>query len=198
MKKIVILLSGLLIAKASFGQGTVNFINSSGTAVTNALTMQRVVGGNTFLAALYVLPDGPMPNTAAFDLAGTQVGTNSPFAAAGIYNGGVQTAPSPPLLPGGGGSGWVQVRVWEAAFGSSYLAARDNTTMQNGRLAIVGTSNIIRVTFGNPLSVPPGAPATLINAGIQTFLVSQVPEPSTIGLGLLGVGALILLRRKNS
>jgi len=177
---------------ALYGQGTVNFANSAATAVTNGIAGGRVAAGTVFKVALYYLPgDLSAPTTADFDN-GTIIATSG-FFAAGLYNAGVQTAPTP--APGGG-NGWFQVRAWETAFGATYAAAVANTTPQGGRLALVGTSNILRISaLGNP-NPPATAAAALTANGLQTFTVNPVPEPSVIGLGVLGIGALLLLRRR--
>jgi hypothetical protein len=198
MKKLVYA-SLLTVAAASvYGQGTINFANSSATAVTNTTTMQRVVGGTAFRVAIYWLPatgspaetNNP-PTTADFDaqLVGLhEVG----FAAPGIYAPGSRTIPT----SSPGAFVWVQIRAWEQAFGTSYAAVLANNTPQGGRLGIAGTSNIFRVDLGDPTTIPPGNPGSMLNSGLQAFLVTPVPEPSTIGLGMLALGGLLLLRRK--
>ena len=194
MKKtnlIVALALGLVSAQV-YGQGTVTFGNNSASAITNAFTMQRVIAGTTFRVALYYLPDGPEPSRDEMLLTGLSVGANAPIApAAGLYAAGTRTTP---VTTPGAGFAWFQVRCWETAFGTSYEAAVANPVAQNGRLAIAGTSNIIRVKTGDPVNqIAPGA---LTAFGLQTFLVTQVPEPTTIGLAAMGIGALLLLRRK--
>jgi hypothetical protein len=194
MKKtnlIVALALGLVSAQV-YGQGTVTFGNNSASAITNAFTMARVVAGTTFRVALYYLPDGPEPSRDEMLLTGLSVGANAPIApAAGLYAAGTRTTP---VTTPGAGFAWFQVRCWETAFGTSYEAAVANPVTQGGRLALAGTSNIIRVKTGDPVNnIAPGA---LTAFGLQTFLVTQVPEPTTIGLAAMGIGALLLLRRK--
>jgi hypothetical protein len=194
MKKtnlIIALALGLVTAQV-YGQGTVTFGNNSSTAITNALTMARLVNGTTFQVSLYYLPDGPEPTAQQMELTGIRIGANGPITpAAGLYAAGTRTTP---VTTPGAGFAWFQVRAWEVAFGTSYEAVRANTTPQGGRLGIAGTSNIIRVKTGDPANnIPPGA---LTAFGLQSFLVTQVPEPATIGLAAMGIGALLLLRRK--
>lgn len=191
MKKLIILGVALAAAFQTFGQGTVVFQNASASAVTNSLTGARVVAGTTFLVALYYLPDSPTaPTSGEFD--GVPALRTTGFTAAGIYVGGTLTAPTTPS----GAPGWFQVRAWEAAFGSSYAEAASNPNQIGGRLALVGQSNILRVDTGDPTTVPPGTAGTLTGNGIQGFILTPVPEPSVIGLGVLGIGALLLLRRR--
>lgn len=194
MKKtnlIIALALGLATAQV-YGQGTVNFGNNSSTAITNGLTMARVVAGTTFQVSLYYLPDGPQPTPEEMELTGIRLGNHGPIApAAGLFAAGTRTTP---VTTAGAGFAWFQVRAWESAFGTSYEAARNNPIPIGGRLAIVGTSNIIRVKTGDPVNnIPPGA---LTAFGLQSFIVTQVPEPATIGLAAMGLGALLLLRRK--
>jgi hypothetical protein len=194
MKKTLITLTTTLIAAAAFGQGSVNFANSSATAVSNSLTMARVTTA-AFRVSLYFLPDtGVPPSNETFDLAGMVVATTN-FSLAGVFNGGAIVVPAPFITPAGG-NGWFQVRAWEIAFGSTYAEAAANTNPQGGRLAQVGQSNIMKVDTGDPTTVPAGTPTTLLSAGLKSFFVTPVPEPSTLALGALGLSALLFLRRR--
>lgn len=191
MKKLVLLSAISLTAASLFGQGTVAFLNNSASAVSNITTLSKVVGGTTFTVALYYLPDASVAPPAEEFLQGTIVGKGSFSAAPGVFNVGTRTAPT----PAPGGVGWFQVRAWETAYGSTWEQAV-SAPAQGGRLALAGTSNIIKVTLGNPTTVPPGTAGSLTGSGLLSFYVVPVPEPSVIGLGLLGVGAFVLLRRR--
>jgi MYXO-CTERM domain-containing protein len=195
MKKLL-LTSVVAIATLNiYGQGTVTFANGPTAQVTNQLTGARVPQGTAFRVALYYLPDSATaPTTADFDVNGIMLGANSGFnvPGGGQWNAGTRTAPTSPA----GGAGWFQVRAWEFAFGDTYQAALANPVPQGGRLALVGTSNIIKVNLGNPTTTPPGTAGSLVGSGMQGFFVAPVPEPTTIGLGLLGLGALLALRRR--
>lgn len=190
MKKTLITAAALVAAVNIYAQGTVTFANASASAVSNSLTSARVASGTVFKVALYYLPDSPTAPTAAeFDNA-TILLPSVGFAAPGIFSGGTRSAPT-----SGGGAGWFQVRAWETAYGDTYENAV-RAPAQGGRLALVGTSNIMKVNLGNPTITPPTTAGTLIGAGLQAFYVVPVPEPTTIGLGLLGLGALLALRRR--
>jgi hypothetical protein len=196
MRKMILTLAVMIGLPAihAHAQGTVNFGNNSSTAITNPFTMMRVVAGTTFQVSLYYLPDGPEPTTEAMLSQAIRIGANAPIApAAGLYAGGTRT--TPPTTPGAGFA-WFQVRIWEAAFGSSYEAVVANCVPQNGRFGLAGTSNIIRVKTGDPVNnIPPGS---LI--GLQPFIIAEacVPEPSSIALAALGLGTLVLLRRRKN
>ena len=93
----------------------------------------------------------------------------------------------------GGGVGvpvFAQVRVWDLNQFATYEAA-----VAGG--GIIGTSTIF--TYNQRLSSPPATTDTYMTDGsgnplFQSF--SLVPEPSVIGLGIIGVGALFMLRRR--
>jgi hypothetical protein len=180
-----------LVAPQVYGQGTVNFGNNSASAITNALTMMRLVAGTTFRVTLYYMPDqAQAPTREEMESMGQRVGADGIIQPApGLYAAGTRTAPV-----AGGTFAWFQVRAWEFAFGTSYEQVRDSTMEIGGRRALAGTSNIIRVKTGDPAAnITPGL---LTAFGLQSFLVTQVPEPATIGLAAMGIGALLLLRRK--
>jgi len=78
---------------------------------------------------------------------------------------------------------WLIVKAWDLTKGTSMEAARDN-------LGRFGESAAFKVTT----TVAPNPPAGL--AGLTSFSVNVIPEPSTIALLGLGVAALFLRRRK--
>lgn len=194
MKKLTLTLSAVLIGISAYSQGTVTFANiGTGTAISNSLTLAAVPSGTAFRAALYWLPDSASTPTAAdFDAAGSTailLPNTTSFALAGQFNSGTRTAPV-----AGASTLWFQVRAWEVAFGSTYEAALNNPNAIGGRLALVGTSVPIKVRTGDPAnSIPAGS---LVNSGLRGFYLVPVPEPSVIGLGILGVGVLWVLRRR--
>jgi len=189
MKRIITASVALLASWNIYGQGTVNFANNSASAVTNILTGQRVPTGTTFRVSLYYLPDGPAPiREDQFILV---LGTAGFSPVAGQFSAGSRTTP---LTTAGGAPAYFMVKAWESAYGASYEEAKLNPVPQNGRLALVGTSNIIRVEqTGNPGVTPA---ANLTSFGLQGFTLVPVPEPTVLGLGIVGLGALLLLRRR--
>jgi hypothetical protein len=197
MKRIGLLV-GVLIAPSwtATAQGTINFGNNVNSLVLIAPACPVPVG-TMFKASLYYLPDsGTPPSSDDFTVRGTALGPSVGFAPLpGHIHGGTRSTPGT-TWPGG--DAWFQVRVWETAFGSTYAEAWNNSTPIGGRLAILGYSNIIRVTTGDPSTTPAGVPGSLADAGLRGFWMWHtciIPEPSAVGLGLLGVALWPLLRR---
>lgn len=197
MKKLVVtsILAGAL-AMSVFGQGVVVFNNNSATLVTYSDDAKAALGttaagptGTAFLAELYYAPNGPDPGDQGM-LQG-QMGLPRQFSglSAGTFSGGSRTTPTTtaPATPA-----WFQVRVWEAAYGATYEEAVGRS--QGGRGAIAGQSNRFNLTTGTSLVPAPIA----VPGGVEGFIITVVPEPSTFALGLLGLAGLFILRRRNS
>lgn len=166
--------------------GTVAFQNASGSVVFNNHTGANVVAADGIRVALYWAPLSDPDN---FCQIGAMASVGVPIA--GRFSGGTRTtgAETP-----AGTAGWFQVRAWELAYGATFedaIAAPG----QGGRVALRGQSSAFQSATGNPNAQPPIAPVNLATSGLPGFAV-DVPEPSVIALGLLGAGALLLLRRR--
>jgi hypothetical protein len=144
--------------------GTLLFNNSTPSKVTNSLTGQAVPAGNTFRVALYAAAAGEM-NEANF----TKVADTN-FFSAGLFIGG--TVLVPPIPPGG--TGHVQVRVWEMAYGSTYEAA-SQAGMINGRGALLGKSPILGTLTGDGETLPP---RSLIWTGLKSIILTAATGPA--------------------
>lgn len=193
MKKLIIIAAAVaLVTINGYSQGTVQSANGATSLVTNSATGAAAVSGTTFRVALYYLPDQGTPPTAAdFDERGIMLGPSVNMGpVAGRYSTGTRSTPA---TTAPGGPAWFQVRAWESAFGPDYMAAKNSAPI-GGRLALVGTSNIVRVDTGNPTTTPPGNPTAIAVPG---FVLVPVPEPGVVALGLLGIGALLMLRRRS-
>jgi hypothetical protein len=179
-------------------QGTVNFGNvGTATGITNGLTGMPV-SGTAFRASLYYLPfvEGvPMPTSEQFVIA-LRPDTTS-FLATGQFAAGTRSTPAT-TMPGG--IAWFQVKAWEVAFGTSYEEALANPDRTSGRGPLAGTSNIVKVRTGNGSTIAPGSLVASPEPGFGGlkgfFVLCPLPEPSTVGLGFLALGALVLLWRK--
>jgi hypothetical protein len=73
------------------------------------------------------------------------------------------------------------VRVWEAAFGTTFDEAWNNPIVIGGRGMLGFISDVMNVTTGAP-TTPPGTPGRANPIGF----IPLIPEPSGLGLGLLG------------
>jgi len=177
MKKALVAIAALLVSISAYAQGQVNF-NTHITTDTPPVDA-RVLN-----------PDGT-PATAGFGELGVMLNgafvaftTAAPAAfktsanGAGYINAGAATAPINPAFANGQ-SVSLLFRAWQGAAGSTY----DSATVK-------GISSPITVT----LVEAPGTPNDLI--GLTTGF-TMTPEPTTLALGALGIGALALYRRKS-
>jgi len=187
MKRLLITAAAVLATLNMYAQGTVNLVNGTTSAVyVDTVGGATKASGAAYSVGLYYAPDGTTDDSLFTLLAPT----GSMSAAPGIYNAGPRTAP----ITTPGGFGMFQVRVWSASLGQTYEDAY--VAAVAGGTGRVGKSNIVRVDTGDPTTVPPGTPGSLTASGLAPMAVSPVPEPSTIGLGILGIGTLLLLRRR--
>jgi len=182
MKKLLLLTAFVATTVGVLAQGTINFGNSGGQELTNSNTGQRLPVGNAFVVALYYGPSGA-PESAL-----TQIATTGIAPIPGRFSGGTVTTPAT-TAPGGVAA--LQVRSYSSGF-ATYEAAL--AAAQGNPSVLVGKSNPFTVTTGNPTGTPATLPASL--APMVGFSVAPVPEPSSIALGLLGLGAIVLFRRR--
>lgn len=183
MKKLLLVtVACAATALTGFGQdGSINFATGGavGAVVTDAIE-NLPIAGPQYVGQLHWGTDeaslAPVGTATAFYSGGLS-------SRKGTVSGGVVD------IPGAGGAtatqGFVQLWVWDAA-------APDWDAAFSGGLE-VGKSGIIPITPGG-WGEPPALPADLV--GLQGFQLEIVPEPSTFALGLIGIGALMLRRRK--
>lgn len=180
----------LVSATLSYAQGTLNFAN--GAAGVNApvwsygTTSSTGIAGNAYFADLFYGAAGINdPQSSAL----TALGANVAFgtgASQGFFFGGTRTVTG--FAPGTAIT--VQVRVWQAAAGSSYAAALGNPAGFTGSVGHFGYSQPIQLTLGGGTIPNPNM------TGLQSFNLQLVPEPSTFVLAGLGIASLLLFRRR--
>lgn len=175
MKKSILTALIATAAAGAFAQGTVVFSNLTGLSPGQPIFN---TDGVTKLTSSY---EGQLYESAT--AGGTFTAVGSAVAVTGTTGyilGGSET------LTGVAANTaiFLEVRAWETSFGSTYEAA-------SAAGSPVGISNVIPYTTGG--GSPPVAPGPL--TGLTSFHLN-VPEPSTLALGALGVGALLLRRRK--
>jgi len=112
MKKLLLVCLSVFASVAAFGQGQINFNNTSATLFrTNGV---NISGANQWRIGLYTAPAGTV-NESLFTL--IQVATNSSLSAGRIGTGGgiLDLASASPIA--------YQVKAWSLAGGNSYAAA---------------------------------------------------------------------------
>jgi len=195
-KTLAIVAIAALNVFASFGQSTVNF-NNTATTFTDSATVDRFVYadrvggtrliGQNYAAALYWGTSADSIN----NLAVLNATDTSVLGARGLFR--VATTASPGTWSGGartllgttlGQSLFLQVRVWDIATFANYDLAKAGG-------GITGQSDAFAYTTS---SSPTPPPSDLVMNNLRAFAL--VPEPSTIALGLLGLGSLLLFRRR--
>lgn len=109
-----------------------------------------------------------------------------------FYSGGLSsrkgTVNGGPLAVGAGNddiAGFFQVLVWDSTAGADLASAK----AAGGQF---GMSEVLPLTA----TAIPKPPADLAGLGDITLMTDVIPEPSTFALGLIGIGALMLRRRK--
>jgi len=200
MKKILLLATLLATSASVFAQGVVNFNNKLSTDIAGNPAIDfriyldtvggaPVPGGLGYRAALY----GAVGNVAESSLSIlTEPGGTSQefdFRTSPVPAGyGYLNVGSTPLrgVPGAGYGALVtlQVRAWGGGYSTYEQAVAAGAPR--------GKSNLIQITT----STGPTDPNTPRLVGMTPFAIVPVPEPSSIALGLLGLGAVALIRRR--
>src|SRR6185503_9650130 len=182
MKPLLVSLALLCAPACVLSQGVVAFRNDNLTAPPDRLVrcFDVPLVGTTFAAQLLYGND-PASLQAHPTLAYFRAPTTS---SPGTWSGGGRT-----LATGFGGVGTtilLQVIAWDA--GSARTTTFDQARAQGG---LWGQSQVF--SYVQALSAPPNPTEDTKMMNFAGF--SLVPEPSVIGLGLIGIGALFMLRR---
>jgi hypothetical protein len=204
MKKALLALAAIAVSGSALGQGTLIFKN---------LGVQKADGSGTYNVGIFenIHPGGgtghnPSDSTnGAGDLAGGvtvglfTAGSSTPFAT-GILGTAANTSPfivtpasQTVAVPGSaaGTTPTITIRAWQ---GSSFASAQGGAG-QWGEWTVT-----TRPLGGDPGGgALPITPPTLTGWGPETgagLELNAVPEPTTIAFGVLGIGALALMRRR--
>lgn len=186
MKKLLLLASFMFAAAATFAQGvaSVTWQNTTTTLITNSSTGLPIQGVYTF--QLWIGPAGSSSYSSMSPAVSTNgslvtASTTAATSAGRYFTGGNAYLPTAP------GTYALGVRAW----------AGDNT-LDYATAASKGQTAIVNYTTGDPANnILPGALFQADTAGkLSGFVIGVVPEPSSIALGLLGLGAVALFRRR--
>jgi hypothetical protein len=188
MKKLIPFLALTVLATGAYAQGVITFANNVLTPPPYVTDVDRTtrLTGTQYAAQLYY-------GASASSLAAHTAAPNRFRAAGSSLAGTWSTTTGANRTLTGGGVGvpvFVQVRVWDLNAFATYEAA-----VAGG--GITGVSSVF--TYNQRLSAPPATTDTYMQdaSGAPLFAgFSLVPEPSVIGLGIIGVGALFMLRRR--
>jgi hypothetical protein len=204
MKKLVTLLALAGMTTLSFGQGKVNFSNSSTTLISAGGVSMPNAATSQFNFAVFLAPSDTVTATgqsrpvtdAAFQVQGGGLNQNHATAAGrlGILN-------NFDVGSSAGATHDFIVRGWSANAGATWAAAL--ATWNNGNPAVdmwLGQSTIgNNLVLGDGGALPSttlfGAGPTQVGGFSMTFFPA-IPEPSSMALAGLGAAALMIFRRR--
>lgn len=201
MKKILLLAALLALPLAAFAQGRVNFANAGFPIQTNHTAIGGTVGAANFQRSplrvgLFIGGAGEL-NPDNLSLALNNANGNPAWATnqsapfSGLFNGGNNFE----IQGNAGVAISFQIRAWSinyTTYGEALAAWNSNTPG-----VLIGSSTIGSVTPATGAAPTPNLFGA--NPGqIGAFQVTPppIPEPSSIALGLLGLGAIALFRRR--
>jgi hypothetical protein len=193
MKKLIPLMILLVGVSGALAQGTVNFRNNQTDFPTlgidrdiYAADMVTPLVGTNFQARLVFGADAASLQPATYTTPARFRAVTTGAALAGTWSGDTRTLPG--YAPGS--TVMLQVQVWDSTGGRTF----DEVRAAGGANGAYGLSAPFAYT------VPPAGtlnPQPYYLDNLRSFSII-VPEPSVIGLGLIGVGALFMLRRRKA
>jgi len=198
MKKITTILALVAGLSVGYSQGTVDFNNNHADFVTTAPTAANghadrfvydtnntsKLTSTNWLAQLYYNAGANQSEGSLHTISG-DVGSKfrvTTTANPGTWSGGGKTFSDVDASQ----TATLQVRVWDGSLFSSYALA----VAGNG---ITGKSALFNYTV--PAAGTLDTKAFYIE-GLQSFTIGNVPEPTTIALGVLGAASLFVVRRR--
>jgi len=216
MKKLIITAACMVATVSGFAQGTVQFLNSTVSAIyLNAnVTSNKVTSGT--IASMTGGATGPNASTGVVDVGlfwstaafssvtgGTFAGIEQMSSTAGNVVGNANFALNGTTA---GEAIFVQIFAWDNSFGDNLaglqacIAAGDYFGA-----ASAGNANTVYGAIGSAFAETtgpvggPGDPVFLPTGNIgKTIMLAQTttPEPATFAIGGLGAAALLFLRRR--
>ena len=186
MKKTLLTLAfATLAAVASYAQGTITFANTTLSRVTQQTAPGSSVYANVALSAPVVYGVFWGATADALVLNGGALGTASATSA------GIIGAGSPYQIDGGavGARVFMKIAGWTASFGRDWQTAKTQGLVYGE----TGVREVVLAATAGPGTVIWSASDL---TKFQPLKLDIVPEPSVIALGALGLGALLLRRRK--
>jgi len=173
MKKLIITLAALMVSFAAYGQGQFNFNNRIGTEVNARFQLASDAAGTSSIGTpdwSIQLLGGPVGGA----LVALNPATVAFRGAAGTAAAGYVATGIAPIVPG--------VDVGQAA-------AITVRVLGPGGVSQDFTYTI--PSLGGGTVIPPN-----LAMGTSPLLINAVPEPTTLALGALGLGALLMMRRR--
>jgi hypothetical protein len=188
MKKTLLTLAlATLSAVASYAQGTIAFANGT---LSRAQWEDPVTHAMVNVPASANLVYGVLWGTSADALTLNDGVLGTPHQTA--ISAGIIVAPNPYIINGADAGTTVFMRIagWTSGFGRAHETAKTTAGAHYGETAVRS------ITLA-----PTQGPGTVIWSAsnqnlFQPLRIPIVPEPSVIALGILGVGALLLRRKK--
>jgi MYXO-CTERM domain-containing protein len=196
MKKALLTLIVLSVSVSLFAQGTVLFSNVGANknvkwdANNDGVGDRDLATTDGVQVSLWFAPAGTTDPAAA---SWAMLGNPAPLIAAGLFSGGKRTVPDATA----GTVYSFQVRAWETAVYGTAPTAWAQASGTVGAKVTTFSPNLQTATGG--FGTPPGPDvnlAPLFGAQPNIMVGTVVPEPSVLALGVLGVGALLMLRRR--
>jgi hypothetical protein len=176
MKKLLLTLALAAVTTFTYAQGTIQFANNAGTRFTVNGVRPTVLAASTYVFGVFV-------GTTADALSAQPVGPLGTNATTiGLISGPNPQAYAVPGEPNT--TVFVQIRGWESRFGN----------WQEGQQGLHGETAVRAVVLG-----PTTGPGTVVwsSTDLTKFqAIDLVPEPSAIALAVLGLGSLLLFRRR--